>query len=256
MTEQEWLQATDPQPMLEFLRGKVSDRKLRHWGCSCCEQIADLFPDETYSLAVQAAVRFADGSADADELQHYHQRVADGWPFRPSPLPDAVYAIQFRVMEAVCAVSSHERIQLEYTVWFNAALALEGRRLEEVHADAADSVLVQWLEATSEYNHDTEGFLRWADVDPRLAFVTMLHDIIGNPFRPISINSTWLTWHNGLLMSMAQRMCDSRDFSDMPVLADALEEAGCNNADILQHCRQPGEHVRGCWLVDLILGKE
>jgi hypothetical protein len=55
---------------------------------------------------------------------------------------------------------------------------------------------------------------------------------------------------------MARQMYDSRDFSMMPVLADALEEAGCANEGILRHCRQPAEHVRGCWIVDLILGKE
>jgi hypothetical protein len=86
--------------------------------------------------------------------------------------------------------------------------------------------------------------------------LSVLRCIFGNPFRPISINPAWLTWHDGLLVSLAQRMYDSRDFSDMPVLADALEEAGCDNADLLAHCRQTGEHVRGCWVVDLILGKE
>jgi hypothetical protein len=84
----------------------------------------------------------------------------------------------------------------------------------------------------------------------------LLHDVFGPlPFRPISIDPTWLTWHDGLLVSMAQRMYDSRDFSDMPVLADALEEAGCTDPDILAHCRGPGPYIRGCWVVDLLLGK-
>jgi hypothetical protein len=51
-------------------------------------------------------------------------------------------------------------------------------------------------------------------------------------------------------------MYEERDFAGMPILADALEEAGCNNADILAHCREPGVHVRGCWVVDLLLAKE
>ncbi len=75
------------------------------------------------------------------------------------------------------------------------------------------------------------------------------------PFRLTTIDLAWLTWHDGLLVSMARQMYDSRDFSDMPVLADALEEAGCNDANILSHCRQPGPHVRGCWLIDDLLGK-
>jgi hypothetical protein len=83
----------------------------------------------------------------------------------------------------------------------------------------------------------------------------LLREVFGPlPFRPISIDPTWLTWHDGLLVSMAHRMYDSRDFGDMPVLADALEEAGCTNADILAHCRGLGEHVRGFWVIDLLLG--
>jgi hypothetical protein len=82
----------------------------------------------------------------------------------------------------------------------------------------------------------------------------LLRDIFGNPFRPAIINPTWLTWHDGLLVSMAQKMYDCREFLGMPILADALEEAGCTDADILSHCREPGPHVRGCHVVDLLLG--
>jgi hypothetical protein len=85
----------------------------------------------------------------------------------------------------------------------------------------------------------------------------ILRDLFGNPFRPITFDPALLTWHGGLLVSMAQRMYDSRDFSDMPVLADALEEAGCQDQDILGHCRQQGGvHARGCWVVDSLLGKQ
>ncbi|HEY7155523.1 MAG TPA: hypothetical protein VH575_16290 [Gemmataceae bacterium] len=85
--------------------------------------------------------------------------------------------------------------------------------------------------------------------------VNLLHDIFCNPFRPITFDPAWLTWHEDLLVSMAQQMYDSRDFNDMPVLGDAMEEAGCQDQDILDHCRSRGEHVRGCWVVDLVLGK-
>jgi hypothetical protein len=83
----------------------------------------------------------------------------------------------------------------------------------------------------------------------------LLLEIFGNPFRPVTLDPVWLTWHDGLLASMARQMYESRDFTDMPMLADALEEAGCTDQDILAHCRSGGEHVRGCWVVDLLLGK-
>jgi hypothetical protein len=63
-------------------------------------------------------------------------------------------------------------------------------------------------------------------------------------------------WRTDTAVSLAQQMYDARDFTAMPILADALQDAGCDNDDILNHCRRPGVHVRGSWLVDLVLGKE
>ncbi|MCE9568048.1 MAG: hypothetical protein K8U57_39100 [Planctomycetes bacterium] len=80
----------------------------------------------------------------------------------------------------------------------------------------------------------------------------MLRDIFGNPFRPVAFEAAWNT---STVVALAQEMYASRDFSAMPILADALQDAGCDNDDILQHCRGAGPHVRGCWVVDGILGK-
>jgi len=82
---------------------------------------------------------------------------------------------------------------------------------------------------------------------------SILHDVFGNPCRPVAVHPTWLT---PAVERLARTIYDGRAFDRMPQLADALEEAGCDNADILNHCRQPSEHVRGCWVVDLLLGKE
>jgi hypothetical protein len=81
----------------------------------------------------------------------------------------------------------------------------------------------------------------------------LLRDIFGNPFRPITFNPSWLT---STVTALARQMYDSRDFSAMPILADALQDSGCDNAEILEHCRGPGPHVRGCWVVDKLLAKE
>jgi hypothetical protein len=83
-----------------------------------------------------------------------------------------------------------------------------------------------------------------------------LRDILGNPFRPSTVAPNWLTWNNRTVPKLAQTIYDDRRYDIMPILADALEEAGCTDAAILDHCRGPGPHVRGCWVVDLILGKE
>ncbi|AMV27954.1 hypothetical protein VT84_26355 [Gemmata sp. SH-PL17] len=87
-----------------------------------------------------------------------------------------------------------------------------------------------------------------------MAQVQLLRDIFGNPFRPVAFSSSWRT---NTAVSLARGMYESRDFSAMPILADAIQDAGCDNDDILIHCRDPKQiHVRGCWVVDLVLGKE
>ena len=81
----------------------------------------------------------------------------------------------------------------------------------------------------------------------------LLRDIFGNPFHPTRFSTEWRT---DTALVLARQMYESRDFSALPILADALQDAGCDSADILDHCRGPGPHVRGCWVVDLVLGKE
>ena len=82
--------------------------------------------------------------------------------------------------------------------------------------------------------------------------ITFLRDIFGNPFRPVLADPAWLT---PTAVALAAAIYEDRAFDRLPVLADALEEAGCTDADVLLHCRRPGEHVRGCWVVDMVLGK-
>jgi hypothetical protein len=89
----------------------------------------------------------------------------------------------------------------------------------------------------------------------RAAQTSVLRDIVGNPFHRVAVEATWLSWHGGAVPKLAQAIYDGRVFGRMPALADALEGAGCADPDILEHCRTGGEHVRGCWVVDLLLEK-
>src|SRR4029078_9800612 len=81
----------------------------------------------------------------------------------------------------------------------------------------------------------------------------LLRDVFGNPFRPARFSADWRT---DTAAALARQMYESRGFDAMPILADALQDAGCDSDDILSHCRGPGPHVRGCWVVDLVLGNE
>jgi hypothetical protein len=81
----------------------------------------------------------------------------------------------------------------------------------------------------------------------------LLREIIGNPFRPVTLDPAWLT---STVVALARGIYDERAFDRMPILADALQDAGCDSDDLLTHCRDPHQdHVRGCWVVDLVLGK-
>jgi len=81
----------------------------------------------------------------------------------------------------------------------------------------------------------------------------LIRDIFGNPFRPVAFDPSL---HTETAVALARGMYESRDFGAMPILADALQDAGCDSADVLDHCRDAKQvHVRGCWVVDLVLGK-
>jgi hypothetical protein len=85
----------------------------------------------------------------------------------------------------------------------------------------------------------------------RARHADLLRCIFGNPFRPRTFSPSWRT---DTAVALARQMYDSRDFGAMPILADAIQDAGCDNEEILSHCRGPGPHVRGCWVADLVLG--
>jgi hypothetical protein len=82
----------------------------------------------------------------------------------------------------------------------------------------------------------------------------LLRDVFGpDPFRPVPVDPRWLTAD---VIGLARAIYEDREASLLPILADALEETGCGDAAILGHCRRPGEHVRGCWVVDQLTGRE
>lgn len=88
------------------------------------------------------------------------------------------------------------------------------------------------------------------------AAIDILGDVLGNPFRPVQIERGWLGWNDRTPERIARRIYEERRFEDLPILADALEEAGCTLPEMLEHCRQPRTHYRGCWLIDMILNRE
>jgi hypothetical protein len=84
----------------------------------------------------------------------------------------------------------------------------------------------------------------------------LLVDIFGNPFRSSALDGSWLRWNDATVARIARGVYEERAFDRLPILADALLDAGCDDEELIQHCRGEGPHVRGCWAVDLMLGKQ
>jgi hypothetical protein len=120
------------------------------------------------------------------------------------------------------------------------------RSLTGPSAEAAARAAAEWAAGVATRTGDT-----WQEKWFR---AVLLCDILGNPFRPVALAPSWQT---DTVLALARRVYDAREFSAMPILADALQDAGCDNATILDHCRDPQPaHARGCWVVDLVLGNQ
>jgi hypothetical protein len=221
VTESDWLNATDPQAMLIFLRdsGRASDRKLRLFAVACCRDIWRWVSHPGSRLAVETSERYADGAATPAELRKAERKAS----------------------AATSELSSSADLMMRLSKWAEKDAA-------QAAAEVARKPLSPGLVAAK-----ARAAFTATPVRPKDQSAT-LRDIFGNPFRPPpAIDPAWLT---PPVVSVARRAYDERDFAALPVLADALEEAGCDSADLLRHCRERGlAHCRGCWAVDLILGR-
>ena len=229
MTEAEWLACDDPAPMLDHLRGRASERKLRLFAVSCCRRLGCLREHEV-GKALETAERFADGlGADADHsnARKTAQRAAQGREITRTPTApkwerraaSAVYYAAAR--DAGEAAWNARQLIIESLVW----------RAGGYGACDAEAIRVNEQESQA----------------------ALVRDIFGNPFRPIILEPRWRTAD---VLGLARGIYEDRAFERMPLLADALMDAGCDSDQLLAHCRSEGPHVRGCWAVDLVLGKE
>ncbi|VTU00683.1 Uncharacterized protein OS=Sorangium cellulosum (strain So ce56) GN=sce5710 PE=4 SV=1 [Gemmataceae bacterium] len=223
MTEAEWLEASEPGNMLWFMGKALSQRKLRLFACICCRRIWPLMTDPASRQAVEDSERYADALERSELLLRYDKDVA-------STQSIAKHGVGFGA-SAACFVSSSQ---------MNWEMALNATRYA-IYALCPESSPFATPEA--EARADSE----------EVAQAELLRDIFGNPFRPVAFSPEWRT---DTAVSLAKHMYESRDFDAMPILADALQDAGCDSGAVLDHCRGPGPHVRGCWVVDLVLGKE
>jgi len=232
MTEQQWLKCAHPEPLLKFLRGTASDRKLRLLAVACCRRISHLLPDERSANALITVEQAADQLIAKANLK-YCRDVYRKTP--PTPAED--WGIAWHASTAVQSA-------IQPRAWNGA------RDSASKAADAISEMTIQGQDRVALTVRREKVAARRTEEVKQAAF---LRCIFGNPFRPITLDPAWQTAN---VVGLAQSIYEERAFDRLPILADALEDAGCDNADVLNHCRQPGDHVRGCWALDLVLGKQ
>lgn len=229
--------------MLEYLRGCASDRKLRLFACACCRHIWPYLAEKRSRWIVEISERYADGRVTQERLERAWEQanytfdkvhLGGGGDVDQNPAQAVVgLGISLDIVEVV-----------EMTAATFGALA-RGEAYERIWQTPGKANNERWDEDDSIRNAATtaEGQVQ----------ATLLRDLFGLlPIGSVAIDSAWLTSD---VVALATSIYEYRAFDRLPILADALQEAGCDNEDILTHLRSDGPHVRGCWALDLVLGK-
>jgi hypothetical protein len=296
MTEAEWVSCTDPLLMLEYLRGpmsasptkvifgkavtgffgkRITERKSRLFACACCRRFWHLLDEEHCRHLVEygrsfgsidergltepsldachRAVELAEWSADETVSPQELDGLSDAASVLYHPASDYCSCYDETVGPFDCEfVASGEAAQaVAYATSMKPNVVLGG------WMEAFDSLhlVIDWTTKAAgclRKTRDASTSERGAS-EERLLQCALFREVVGNPFRPVAMHSAWMT---PVVIELARAIYDGRDFDRMPILADALEEAGCTVKEVLEHCRNGQEHARGCWAVDKVLGKD
>lgn len=219
LTPEEWAECDWPAPMIWTIRGRASARKLRLFACACYRS-----PDVWEALSEREALC---GQEDLKAMLLACERAADGL----GPLPD--------IPRGSFPPAEPDPVRAAETAAWEASGDASERGLVGVNPEDCSGDLLDIFNSQFE-----------AEVDQQLRLIRCL---FGNPFQPAVLDPGWRT---GDVVALARNAYNDRTWDRLPQLADALEAAGCENTDVLEHCRGPGPHARGCWVVDLVLGYE
>jgi len=259
MTEAEWLACTDPTPMLAFLRGRAGDRKFRLFAVAQCRRMSDWFGSPANAECAADLIRLldigeraADGLADEAEVEDAARLEAlisaNGW----SDFVGGAVGWGDEVRQCF----QHPE---EWAVRSLATNCVHSRRYVGTAEwpESAEQAVVILAELASVKAEDAGLPTAPAEQAARAELAAWVREIFANPCRPLRpLPPAVLRWNDGTTRRLGQAIYEERAFDRMPILADALLDAGCDDEELIWHCRSAGPHVRGCWAVDLVLGKE
>jgi hypothetical protein len=216
LTRHEWRGGTNLYRMLRFLRGKASDSQVRLFGCACCRLVWDCLPGPNTCKAVRVAEEYAEGLVSRDQLEAAgREALEDDGESRFFNYHWLTRAGGENMLNNACGYS--------FRLAGLHALA-QGRSVSKVNAAHARIISAQR---------------------------DLLRDLF-TPFESPTLDPVCLTWSDGLVTKLAEAIRLEHAFDRMPILGDALEDAGCTDDAILNHCRQAPRHARGCWVLQLI----
>jgi hypothetical protein len=254
VTELEWLSCDDACQMLAFLGPRASARKRRLHLCGGCRQLWHLLYDDGSRNAVEVGERHADGEATLQDLKD-----AD-WSSEPAAWMQFLNDPTLRFFDpAENEILPNIRRLFDLGVLTEEAYRSGAEQLEVADPDAlrrvrAAAELAEWCIATNMvFDERATGFFNRDAQMVAWPGGPLIRDIFANPFLPVTFDPRWRTSD---AVGLARAIYDERAFDRLPILADALMDAGCDDEQVLAHCRSAGPHVRGCWVVDLVLGKE
>ena len=248
MTEAEWLTSNCPYPMFEFIRRQVSRRRLRLFVCGCCRRIWEMIPDERSRTAVELSERYADGGATKGELSAAQSEAAKAL----SNAVNTCKPLEAEAFKGFKNVSDGER-GAAWERYYSSSRRRAAAKAAKAVARSSDRAARMAEEMNQAYNWvayaEFIGHTQTVISSRHSVYCDLLRCVFGNPFRPAEFAAECVTPD---VVHLADTIYDERAYDRLPVLADALEKAGCKSADVLAHCRGTGPHTRGCWVLDLI----
>ena len=228
VNESAWQSYTRLFEMLPLVQQRISDRKRRLFAIACCRRLFDLFTDDRSRRTLEVAERYAEGLVTEEERLFAEDAALEAHvDVRKSRMSSEPVVPWSRQAELI----THAAVLVVSVGTFYAE-------------DAADYARLALAAAGSGWKMEE---------DEEIEQCRLLREVYG-PISPVSVDPAWLAANDHTVMKMAQWICDKQAFDDLPFLGDALEDAGCTETAILEHCRQNSAHVRGCWVVDLLLG--
>jgi hypothetical protein len=228
MNEAEWLASVDPRAMIHALRDSDRPRKLRLFACACCRRISHLIHPSGL-VAVALAESYCDGKGVTKS------RLKAGC----RSIPDAPYDTALWDATEAARAAAHVDLGEPHGTysWLRAADAADYVARAVLPDDFRGGGMARWMSAP-----------QW--LPEQTSQVGLLREIFGVPFRPMWIDPEWRT---GDVLNLAGAIREQHAWHTMPILADALLDAGCTNTELIEHCQASVEHARGCWALDALL---